>query len=102
MVGPFERLLVAAARHDHGLPRRAGRDGGDTIELTLVGGRIDDVGCRSGYHEMDALIQDEVARKLGSLVRVRLRVAVEDFHLIGLAADLKPVGEAFAHLRERV
>ena len=51
---------------------------------------------------MNFFVEDQIAGEFGGLVRIRLGVAVEDLHLIGLAADLETAREVLPDFVERV
>ncbi|QTK80535.1 hypothetical protein AT6N2_C3017 [Agrobacterium tumefaciens] len=93
MVGPVERLLVAAARHDESLPGRGRRNAGNAVEFRLIGGRIDDIRRRCRDQKLDILVQDQFARQFRRFVRIGLGVAHQNIDLVGLAVVLDTVGQ---------
>ncbi len=91
MIGPVERLLVAAARHDEGLPGGGRGDAGNAIQFGLVGSGVDDVGGRGRDQQLDIVVEDQFTSEFGRFVRIGLGVAHQDLDLVGLAVILDAV-----------
>ena len=105
MIGPFERRGLAglgAAAEIPGLPRHDGRQAGHARRLAGVGDRIDRLRRRDGQHQVDLVGVDQRLGELAGARRIGLRVAIEDFDGVGLAADREARRERLAHEVEHV
>ena len=67
-----------------------------------VGHRIDHLGGRRNEHKIDLIFIDERLGQLASPRRVRLRIPIEQYDLVGLVADPQTLIERLAYLRGQV
>src|SRR3712207_1981704 len=101
VVRELERLLgIALAAEEVRLPRRVVRDARDAVELALVGDGVDVLRRALHDHEVDRVLQDEVARHGARAVRVGLRVLDDDLDLAGALLGLDAVLERLANALE--
>ena len=105
MIGPFEgrrRARLGAAAEVPGFPWHDRRQTGYAGRFAGISHRVDHLRRRDREHQVDGLVVDQVLGELAGARWVRLRVLVENFDTVFLAAELDAVGQRLAGKIEHV
>jgi hypothetical protein len=99
VVGPLEAFgWIAFAAEEEIFPWIVSGDAGHAGELALISNRNDRVAGGRADHHVDLVTVDELRRDFRCTVRVRLAVAVENFHRMLFAGDRDAIGQGLFDL----